>query len=139
MNATSAAYRCTPPASDNDNPGRSVGNAPTISRHPDHTPTSSAALRSSRASPIASTAEPTASAVSATGSSQPCAAQAYSLIMSRNGFNPDTACRTAMAATPTEVIKNPNTIPMTSTVLGSVLHPHRRSAPPTPDSPLIPP
>ncbi|GAA0391821.1 hypothetical protein Acor_18070 [Acrocarpospora corrugata] len=105
MKAIRAAYRWMPPASESESPGLSVGKAPTISRQPDQSPTSSAALRSSRARPIPSTDEPTASSVSATGSSQPCEAQAYSLIMSRIGLSPDTACSSAMAATPSAVIR----------------------------------
>nr|WP_263641844.1 hypothetical protein [Microbispora cellulosiformans] len=77
-----------PPDTDSDSPGRSVGNPATSSRQPLHAPTSRAARRSSRASRTASTAEPAASSVSETGSSRPCGANAYSLIMSVSGSSP---------------------------------------------------
>ncbi len=101
-----------PPESDSDSPGRSVGNPATSSRQTPHTPTSSAARRSSRASRTASTAEPRASDVSETGSSQPCGAKTYSLIMSVSGSSPATRCNASIAAAPVATSRYPKTIPM---------------------------
>ncbi|ETK31544.1 hypothetical protein MPTA5024_34485 [Microbispora sp. ATCC PTA-5024] len=89
-----------------------MGNPATSSRHALHTPASSAARRSTRASPTASTADPAAIDDSDTGSSHPCGAKTYSLIMSRSGSSPDTACRVAIAATPDQIPTYPNRIPM---------------------------
>ncbi len=101
-----------PPDSDSDSPGRSVGNPATSSRQALHTPTSSAARRSSRASRTASTAEPTAIDVSETGSSHPCGAKTYSLIIAVSGSSPATRCNANIAAAPVATSTYPKTIPM---------------------------
>nr|WP_249350676.1 hypothetical protein [Microbispora sp. H10836] len=101
-----------PPETDSDRPGRSVGNPATSSRQALHTPTSSAARRSSRASRTASTAEPAAIDVREAGSSHPCGAKAYSLIIAVSGSSPATRCNANIAAAPAATSTYPKTVPM---------------------------
>ncbi len=115
--ATNAAYLWIPPESDNDTPGRSVGNPATSSRQQLHNPIRSAAPRPSGvgcrpASRTASTAEPTAISVSETGSNQPYGAKTYALIMPWSGSSPDIRCSTAIPARPPPIAAFPSSILM---------------------------